>query len=88
MRQIFGVKFLRQRPILNFIVDFLAPEIKLAVEIDGSQHYFDQGKYQDSERDTALNKLGITVLRYSNADINIRFDAVMKDLYHNIHSRL
>ena len=47
-----------------------------------------QGKYQDSERDTALNKLGITVLRYSNADINIRFDAVMKDLYHNIHSRL
>ena len=42
-----GVKFLRQRPILNFIVDFFAPEIKLAVEIDGSQHYFDQGKYQD-----------------------------------------
>jgi len=41
-RQILGVKFLRQRPILNFIVDFFAPEIKLAIEIDGSQHYFEQ----------------------------------------------
>lgn len=87
-RQVLNVKFLRQRPILNFIVDFFAPEIKLAIEIDGSQHYFDQGKYQDSERDAALNKLGIIVLRYSNADINMRFDSVMKDLYQNIHSRL
>lgn len=87
-RQLLGVKFLRQRPILNFIVDFFSPEIKLAIEIDGSQHYFDQGKCQDFERDVALNKLGITVLRYSNADINMRFYYVMKDLYQNIHSRL
>ena len=87
-RQILDVKFLRQRPILNFIVDFFAPEIELAIEIDGSQHYFDQGKYQDNERDAALNKLGIIVLRYSNADINMRFDSVMRDLYQNISSRL
>jgi len=39
-------------------------------------------------RDLALNKLSIKVLRYSNADINIRFNSVMKDLYQNIHSRL
>lgn len=87
-RQILGVKFLRQRPILNFIVDFFAPEIKLAIEIDGSQHYVDQGKYQDFERDAALNKFGITVLRYSNADINMRFESVMKDLYQHIYSKL
>ena len=87
-RQILGVKFLRQRPILNFIVDFFAPEIKLAIEIDGSQHYFEKGKYQDSKRDMALNKLGIIVLRYSNADINIRFDSVMKDLYQEVYYRL
>lgn len=87
-RQILGVRFLRQRPILNYIVDFFAPEIKLAIEIDGSQHYFSHGQYQDGKRDAALNKLEITVLRYSNADINIRFNAVMKDLYNNISSRL
>lgn len=87
-RQILDVKFLRQRPILNYIVDFFAPDIKLAIEIDGSQHYFTHDQHQDTKRDAALNELGITVLRYSNADINMRFNSVMKDLYQNIHSRL
>ena len=87
-RQVLGVKFLRQKPILNYIVDFFAPKIKLAIEIDGSQHYFTEGLYKDRQRDLALSRLSIKVLRYSNADINIRFNYVMKDLYQNIHSRL
>ena len=70
----------RQKVIGQFIVDFYCASAKLVIELDGSQHYEDEGVVSDRERDHALNKLGITVVRYSNDDINRNFDGVCADL--------
>jgi very-short-patch-repair endonuclease len=67
-----GERFLRQRPIDNFIVDFFAPEIGLIIEIDGSSH-FNKAEY-DFYRQKKLESFGYTFLRYSEGEIiqNVR----------------
>ena len=70
----------RQKVIDHFIVDFYCASAKLVIELDGSQHYEDEGTASDRERDYALNQLGLSVVRYSNDDINRNFDGVCTDL--------
>ncbi len=70
----------RQKVIGHYIVDFYCASAKLVIELDGSQHYEDEGADSDRERDHALNRLGITVVRYSNDDIDRNFDGVCADL--------
>ena len=70
----------RQKVIGRYIVDFYCASAKLAIELDGSQHYEAEGAASDRERDHALNRLGITVVRYSNNDVNRNFDGVCADL--------
>ena len=70
----------RQKVIGRYIADFYCASAKLVIELDGSQHYGNAGVLSDRERDRALNRLGITVVRYSNDDINRNFDGVCADL--------
>ena len=70
----------RQKVIGHFIVDFYCASAKLAIELDGSQHYEDEGASADRERDLTLKRLVISVVRYSNDDINRNFDGVCADL--------
>ena len=70
----------RQKVIENYIVDFCIPSKKIVIEIDGSQHYEEDAKRADAERDKRLNELGFTVLRYTNLDIKRRFRAVCEDI--------
>ena len=70
----------RQKVIGRYIVDFCCASAKLVIELDGSQHYESEGTASDWERDYALNQLGITVVRYSNSDIDRNFDGVCADL--------
>ena len=70
----------RQKVIGPYIVDFYCASAKLVIELDGSQHYEERGTAADRERDEALSGLGITVVRYSNADVNRNFDGVCSDL--------
>ena len=70
----------RQKVFGPYIVDFYIAEKKLAIEIDGSQHYEDEGKRADELRDQYLAERGITVLRYSNNDINENYKAVCEAL--------
>ena len=62
-----GERFLRQRSIDNFIVDFFAPDLKLIIEIDGSSH-LNIGKY-DYFRQTKLENLGYIILRFSEGEV-------------------
>ena len=71
----------RQKVLGSFVVDFYIASSKTVIELDGSQHYETNGQIADAERDAYLNSLGITVLRYSNADINYRFEAVCQDIW-------
>ena len=70
----------RQKVIDCYIVDFYCASRKLVIELDGSQHYEDKGADADRERDLALNRLGITVVRYSNEEVNRNFENVCADL--------
>ncbi len=74
------VKFLRQQAIGNYIVDFYCGSAKLVIELDGIQHYSEEGQSKDFERDSYLNGLGITVVRYTNLEINRQFDSVCMDI--------
>ena len=75
----------RQKTIGRYIVDFYCADAKLVIELDGSQHYDDKGMEYDAKRDEFLRSLGLTVKRYTNADINIRFDSVCEDIYYCIN---
>ena len=70
----------RQKVVGRSIVVFYCASAKLVIELDGSQHYRDAGIASDRERDRALGRLGITVVRYSNNDINKNFEGVCADL--------
>ena len=70
----------RQKVIGNYILDFYIHSHSLAIEIDGRHHNLPEHKLADSERDGYLCALGITVMRYSNQDIQRNFHAVCEDI--------
>jgi very-short-patch-repair endonuclease len=76
----------RQKVIGNYIVDFYIATSKIVIELDGSQHFENSGIKNDSKRDAFLNNLGIKVLRYSNLDINQRFENVCEDILNEINT--
>ena len=76
----------RQKVIGTYIVDFYIADAKLVVELDGSQHYEPDGKMEDQQRDAYLRDLGLTVLRYSNREVNQEFQAVCQDVLNHLKS--
>lgn len=66
------VNFCRQYRVGNYILDFYAPSIKLAIELDGSQHFEPKGLSYDAERTALLESKGIEVMRFSNQDIDMK----------------
>lgn len=78
------VTFRRQKVINNYIVDFYCASAKLVIELDGSHHYFDEGRQKDEKRDAFLTSLGLTVLRYSNDDVNNAFESVCQDIFNHL----
>jgi very-short-patch-repair endonuclease len=60
---------------------------KLCVEIDGSQHYTEEGKQKDTLRDKYLNGQGIEVLRFSSIEALQNTDGVLQSIYETIHHR-
>ncbi|HJV65438.1 MAG TPA: endonuclease domain-containing protein [Geomonas sp.] len=75
-RQLSGLKFRRQHPFGNFILDCVCLEKKLIVEVDGGQH--NQQAEDDQKRSEALAKAGFTVLRFWNNEVLQELDAVME----------
>ena len=71
------VNFTRQFRVENYILDFFAPSIKLAVEVDGGQHYDDSAIAYDQERTELLSSKGITVVRFTNSDVDRNLNGVI-----------
>ena len=78
LKQWGGCKFRRQVPIAGYIADFLCPEMKLIVELDGGQHV-EQVAY-DALRARVLEAKGYRVLRYWNDDVLLRTNWVLEDI--------
>lgn len=73
-----GVDFDRQRPILNYIVDFYSKELMLAIEIDGNRHAF---KYEkDKERQRELEQAGVSFLRFDDMEVKLNVDNVLRTI--------
>lgn len=86
--QRYPVKIYRQRIIESFIVDFYCYAAKLVIEIDGSQHYTEQGLAYDKERTAILQQYGLTVIRFSNHEINTQFSEVCNVIDREIQCRI
>mgnify|MGYP002345817608 FL=1 len=80
-KQILGLQFYRQKPLLNFIVDFYCPSAQLIIECDGSQHHSPNGLIADQERDKQLNALGFQVLRFDNRQILLEIETVCQIIF-------
>ena len=78
------LKWYRQRIIDRFIVDFYCHAAKLVIEIDGKQHYTDQGIVYDTERTQVLQGYGLKVLRYTNQQVVDNFQDVCWDIERNL----
>ena len=77
-KQVRGYSFYRQRPIDQFIVDFYAPDLRLAIEVDGLSHD-EAGAFEDDvDRQRRLEKLGVHVLRFRNEDVLRDMDNVVR----------
>jgi very-short-patch-repair endonuclease len=81
------VRFLRQKIIGSYIVDFYCAKANLVIELDGSQHYEDKGIKYDAERTKFLEQNGLTVVRIPNNEINRNFDGVCEYLDSVLKSR-
>ena len=78
------LKWYRQRIIDRFIVDFYCHAAKLVIEIDGKQHYTEQGIAYDVERTQVLQEYGLKVLRYTNQQLEYNFQEVCWDIERNL----
>ncbi len=76
----FPVKFWRQRPIDNFIVDFYCPKLKLVIEVDGDSHFTDSGLIYDQERTRVLEGYGLRVIRFTNDEVLQNFEGVCEQI--------
>ena len=82
------VRFQRQKTIDRFIADFYCHKARLVIELDGSQHYTDEGLAYDEERTNVLNTYKLEVLRFSNLDIDRNFNGVCTIIDEKIKERM
>ena len=76
----YPVRFLRQKVIDNYIVDFYCHEARLVIELDGSQHYEATGLQKDKIRTEEIEKRNLTVIRIPNNEINDNFRGVCEHI--------
>lgn len=76
----YPVRFLRQKPIGHYIVDFYCAEAKLVIELDGGQHYESSNREKDATRTAYLEQYGIQVLRIPNDQVEHRFRDVCEHI--------
>jgi len=81
-KQLNGLKFRRQHPIGNYVVDFVCIERKLIVELDGSQHF--DNKFYDDKRTADLGRLGYRVLRFWDNEVFENLSGVMAVIFDSL----
>lgn len=81
-RQLDGLKFRRQSPIDQYIVDFLSESAKVIVELDGGQHAMQTEA--DAERSRVLESMGYIVMRFWNNEVIGNIDGVLLEIHDTI----
>ncbi len=79
-----GVKFRSQTPIGRYILDFYCMKKRLNIEVDGSQHFTEEGTRKDARRDQWLRKQGIEVMRFNDGDVLLNTTGVVQVIHERI----
>ena len=79
-----NTKFRRQHPIAPYTCDFFCHELSLAVECDGKDHFTEDGIIKDANRTQYLNGLGVTVIRFTNYQIENETPSVLNEIRNTI----
>ena len=72
----YSIRFSRQKVLGKYIADFYSAEAKLVIELDGSQHYEEEGCNKDGERTEFLESYGLKVIRIPNNEVMHNFSGV------------
>ena len=72
----YPVRFSRQKVLGNYIADFYSAEAKLVIELDGSQHYEEEGSSKDRDRTAFLESYGLRMIRIPNNEVMQNFIGV------------
>ena len=83
-KQLKGRQFYRQKNIGNYIVDFYCLSAKAIVELDGGQHYTQEGIRRDKVRDKYLDSLGLTTLRFSDREVLKNIEGVLERIFEHL----
>ena len=75
-----GYQFRRQRPLLNYIADFMCKELNLIIEVDGITHTYEEVSLNDEKRTLELEKHGFRVLRYTDEEVLQQIDRVYNSI--------
>lgn len=81
------VTFHRQKVFGQYILDFYCASAGISIELDGSQHFSEEGEQKDGLRDCYCAERGVKVLRYSNLQIAEDFEGVCQDILREIEER-
>ncbi len=79
-RSMRGYQFRKERPILNYIADFMCLRLKLLIEVDGITHLNEERQRKDKIRDQTLKDLGYTTLRFTSGEVLYETDKVRKQI--------
>ncbi|NNC83929.1 MAG: endonuclease domain-containing protein [Flavobacteriales bacterium] len=85
-KQFHGYDFHRQKPIDEYIVDLFCQELMLAIELDGRSHSLEEIQKKDYQKERALNKLGIRLLRFSDDQVFNEMKNVMRSIEAHIEN--
>ncbi|MEE3453675.1 endonuclease domain-containing protein [Dialister sp.] len=80
-----GIHFIHQKVIGHYIVDFFYPKTGLIIEIDGGQHFTEEGRKYDAERTRQLQNWGFEIRRYSNLTVHQNFEGVCQDIINKVN---
>ena len=83
-KQLKSYQFYRQKILGNYIVDFYCPRTRLIIELDGGQHYKEEGMKRDKKRDACIRNIGLKVLRFSDRDVFKNLDGVLQRIYEEL----
>jgi len=64
-----GYGFRRQRPIMNYIADFMSKDLMLVIEVDGNTHLTDEAKKKDEQKEKILKLAGFTLLHFTDEEV-------------------
>lgn len=81
-RQLLGVQFHRQVPMLDYIVDFYCHELKLVIEVNGNSHEYKVS--YDKKRQRRIETYGVTFLNFDDLDVKRNMGYVMNEIWHKV----